>query len=309
MLSIQQAGMEILGDNPKKFYVFGGTEYGIKCKYIEHLKEHYKAMVEVEAMGDVLTLFKKKQLIPLLPKLYVCRYDSDFISELSEKTTKQIDRLQIKGTVVCIYEDSKIIAKCNKHFPDNTVSFDPINPVFIKQYLLKDFPNLQEKAIDDAIRIHPDYMGAYNICLSLNTLSDTVISSLSSEVMDETFGYDISVTDLQIKQAFASRNYYECESLIENYKGDKNQIFYILLATMLEVEKLIVNPKQKSDIKDCLKLWDVESVYNTFMHIYHELDNSRNYLSYDIDSRLIYLVSLLNYRPIPMLEVMTCGIY
>ena len=37
MLSIQEVGLSILGDSPKKFYILGGSEYGIKDKYIEIL--------------------------------------------------------------------------------------------------------------------------------------------------------------------------------------------------------------------------------------------------------------------------------
>ena len=32
MLSIQDAGIQIFGESPQSFYIFGGTEYGIKQK-------------------------------------------------------------------------------------------------------------------------------------------------------------------------------------------------------------------------------------------------------------------------------------
>ena len=41
MLSIQDVGTEILNNNPGKFYIFGGTEYGIKCKYFDIIMTHY----------------------------------------------------------------------------------------------------------------------------------------------------------------------------------------------------------------------------------------------------------------------------
>ncbi len=303
MLTIQQAGTEILGDSPKNFYVFGGTEYGIKCKYLEHLKGLYKASVEVETVSEALAIFKKKQLLPLPPKLYIVRYDDTFISELSEKMAKSIAKLKIRGTIVCLYENLKSVGKCNKYLPDNTVSFDAVNPVFIKQYLQKDFPSLPESAISEAVRIHSDYMGAYNICISLSSLSEMDIAGLTSKLANETFGYDASSTDAQIRQAFAAKNFYIVTELLENYTGDKNQIFYVWLSTMLELEKLLDNPKQKSDLKQFIKLWDIASIYNMFMHIYHELEISRSVLSYDIDSRLLYLALLLQFQPVPAVGI------
>ena len=304
MLTIQEAGTEILGDNPKNFYVFGGEEYGIKCKYLEHLKELYKASVEVETVSEALAIFKKKQLFPLPPKLYICRYDDSFIAELSEKTAKSLAKIKIRGTIVCLYENPKSVNKCNRYLPDNTVSFDAVNPVFIKQYLSKDFPSLPESAISEAVRVHPDYKGAYNICLSLSALSDMDLAGLTSKLANETFGYDVSATDTQLRQAFASKNLYEVTELLDNYTGDKNQIFYVWLSAMLELEKLLGNPKQKSDLKSCVKLWDLQSVYNMFMHIYHELETSRSVLSYNIDDRLLYIALLLQYQPVPSIEVM-----
>lgn len=303
MLTIQQAGTEILGDNPKNFYVFGGEEYGIKCKYLEHLKKLYKVSVEVETVSEALSIFKKKQLLPLPPKLYIVRYDDTFISELSEKMVKHIFKLKIKGTIVCLYENLKSVGKCNKYLPDNTVSFDAVNPVFIKQYLQKDFPSLPESAISEAVRIHSDYMGAYNICISLNSLSDTDLAGLTPKLADETFGYGVASTDTQLRQAFAAKNFYLVTELLEKFTGDKNQIFYVWLSTMLELEKLSGNLKQKSDLKQYIKLWDVQSIYNMFMHIYHELEISRSVLSYDIDTRLLYIALLLQYQPIPAVGV------
>lgn len=303
MLTIQEAGTEILGDKPKSLYFFGGEEYGIKCKYIDHLREYYKAWQEMPTVSEALAVFKKKQLLPLPPKLYIVRYDDTFISELADKVVKQISKLKIRGTIVCLYEATKAVAKCNKYFPDNTVSFDPINPTFIKQYLKSDFPQLQDGAIVEAVRLHADYRGAYNICIGLSALDEITLSGMSSRQVNETFGYDISASDTQLRQAFAARNVYTISSLLDTYIGDKNQIFYIWLAAMLELEKLLVNPKQKSDLGQYVAYWDLQSVYYMFHHIYNELSTSRSVLSYNVDDRLLYLALLLQYRPIPAVGV------
>lgn len=303
MLSIQDAGTEILGDKPRSLYIFGGNEYGIKVKYIEHLSSFYQKSQDYDTVADVLAIFKKKQLIPLQPKLYIVRYDDSFITDLSERFIKQFSKLKIVGTIVCLYENVKAVNKCNKYLPDNTVLFEPVNPVFIKQYLQKDFPELSEKAISEAIRLHSDYMGAYNICIGLNTLSNMDIESITSEKVDETFGYNASASDIQLRHAFASKNLYACSELLDKYESDKNQVFYVWLSTMLELEKLITNPKQKSDLNKYVKQWDIMSVYNMFMQIYHQLDVSRSVTYYNIDDGLLYVALLLQYETVPALGV------
>ena len=35
MLTIQDLGLSIMGDTPKNLYILGGSEYGIKDKYID----------------------------------------------------------------------------------------------------------------------------------------------------------------------------------------------------------------------------------------------------------------------------------
>lgn len=304
MLSIQVAGTEILGDNPKSFYIFGGDEYGIKLKYIEHLKSYYNAYQEVPTVSEFMAIFNKKQLLPLSPKLYIVRYDDEFISNLSEKYAKQFMKLRIRGTLVCIYEASKAISKCNKYFPDNTISFDIINPTFVKQYLSEDFKQLSSGVISKIVKSHPDYMGAYNVCLGINTLTETEISGISEAEWVDVLGDTLSSSELQLRQAFASRNLYACLHLLEAYTSDKNQIYYTWMAAMLELEKLIVYPRQKSDLSQYVKLWDIQSVCNMFRHIYNELKTSRSSISYNIDDRLQYIALLLQYNPIPQEGVM-----
>ena len=111
MLTIQEVGTEILGNTPKKFYIFGGTEYGIKCKYIDIMKEHYGKFKECQSVNEIIKLMSTRHFIPLEPTLYIIRYDEEFLSSLSDDTEKQIDKLNIVGTVVCIYELDKHVVK------------------------------------------------------------------------------------------------------------------------------------------------------------------------------------------------------
>ena len=92
MLSIQEVGLSILGDTPKNFYILGGTEYGIKDKYIEILISKVGAKLEYRSVADVISLMSKHHIIPLQPQVYVVRYDKAFVGsatkELAAKVTK-----------------------------------------------------------------------------------------------------------------------------------------------------------------------------------------------------------------------------
>ena len=100
MRTINEVGMEILSGNPKGFYVFLGPEYGIKCKYIDSLKQHYGDLKEYPSVNSLLKMFNTRRLIPLSPCVYVVRYDEDFLSSLSEKTKSTIHKTNFIGTVV-----------------------------------------------------------------------------------------------------------------------------------------------------------------------------------------------------------------
>lgn len=104
MLSIQQLGLEILNHTPRKFYVFGGSEYGIKARYIDELAKYYGQKIECNTVSEIIATSKIKQIIPLGPALYVVRYDEEFGSNISADLAKQINNLNISGTVVCLYE-------------------------------------------------------------------------------------------------------------------------------------------------------------------------------------------------------------
>ena len=146
MLSIQQVGKEILGDNPSSFYVFLGSEYGIKKKYVDHLSLYYNEVIELEYVDDVFNLFKQKHLFAPKPTLYIVRYDNNFIKSINNKTEEYIKSLKIAGTIVCIYEGDSIASKCNKYIPDMSVSFDNISDELCFKYLKHDF-----KALNDTV--------------------------------------------------------------------------------------------------------------------------------------------------------------
>ena len=63
MLTIQDVGTEVLGNNPRNFYIFGGTEYGIDVKpYPEDLKSSinfyaYELKQAYNTIDDIVFVF------------------------------------------------------------------------------------------------------------------------------------------------------------------------------------------------------------------------------------------------------------
>lgn len=297
-MTIQEAGTQILNDNPGKFYIFCGEEYGIKFRYIEKLKQHYKNYAEAETVEEILGLMRKKRLLPLQPKVYVVRYDESFLSSLKDNTADQISKTNIIGTIVCIYEQNKHKTKCNKYLPDYTVTFDAVNPTFIKKYLEKDFPNLPDACLNTAIKLRNDYMGAYHICESMQYSGMYVDDT---QAMIKAFSSTVATEDNSFRYAFAAKNFRMCVNILDEYTGELSSLFYTMLMALIELERVITTPKTKSDLGRYVKAWNFNSVYWAFMHIYDELKQSRSSQSYNVYDRIVYLLSICQYRDIPAL--------
>lgn len=296
--------MEILTDNPKKFYVFGGTEYGVKEKYLEHLTSFYSGRrKEVPLMSEIISLFSKKHFIPLESTLYVVRYDETFIANLNEAAAEKVKKLKIIGTVVCIYENSKHIAKCDKYLSEYTGSIDSLDDRFMKKYLTADFPNLPQNMIDVAVEIAENYGHAKNICRSMNACSQSV-HKLDREQLKKLFGYVDTSTEAQIRQGVAARNFSALAKLADKYPESADMMIYTILQTTIELEKCKTSKYVDSDIKNFAKNWTFQDIYYMFVNTYEELKKLRSLSISDPYNSLIYLFGLLKYSTIPTKEVM-----
>lgn len=304
MLSVQELGTQILGGNPGKFYILGGTEYGVKDKYISILKQHYGQLVESPTVQEVLNMMNKKHIIPLKPSVYVIRYDETFLSTLSDATSNKIANANIVGTIICIYESSKHLNKCDKYLPDYTSVIDSVSPQFVKKYLHSDFPKLADRLVDIAVAISDNYGQAKNMCRCMNSIHEENIIAMKDDEISKLFGcYDTS-TELQIRQGVASRHFSYLISLADKYEDDGDRILYAILQTMIELDKAMDNSYVQSDVRQYLKLWTREDVYYMFMNTYEELNKIRSMSSYDISNSLVYLFGLLKFERIPDPEVM-----
>lgn len=299
MLNIQEAGKQILSGNPSKFYVFVGDEYGIKDRYLSILKDHYKQYAECECVSDVFNQMKHRSIIPLSPKLYIVRYDEEYIQSLSDRSAEEIETMNIVGTIVCIYQNSKHSTKCCKYLEKYTVQFDPVNIGFIRKYLVSDFPDIDSALIDFAVKIRSDYRGAWNVCNCLKHAKDAPVMRYGDNAVADTFGVQNTSEDDQFKVGIAARDFAYCIHTLESYQGDISMLLYVMLSTMLEIERLMCAPKAKSNLQKYVRSWTLNDVYHMFMHIYSELELSRSAASYDIYDRIVYLLGIMQFSPIP----------
>lgn len=299
MLTIQEAGKQILTGNPGKFYVFVGEEYGIKNKYLEDLKTHYGDYKEVENISDLFNMFSHKSIIPLKPTLYIVRYDESFYSSLSDKTASKIEDMNIIGTIICIYQSKKHTSKFDKYLPRYTVSFDYVNKSFIKKYLKKDFSELDDAIIEFASSVRNDYNSAWFICNSLST----VTSSVNIKDLVHLFNIVDVTSETNLRVAFASRNYRYALQILETYPN-LDQAYYVILNTLIELEKIMKNSYIQSDLREYVGNWNISDVYNMFMNTYEELQKVRSISSYKVYDSLVYLFSLSLHSPVLPVEVM-----
>lgn len=303
MLTIQDLGMQILNHTPQKFYIFGGTEHGIKTRYLEELAKHYGESEEHTSVSDLISLMNTRHIIPLKPKLYIVRYDDVFQSQISEKTANRIKNTNILGTIVCIYSNPKVVSKMDKFLPEYTATIDAVSPQFVFKYLKADFPDLPDRLINVALKCSTDYGQAKSICNSM-TFDTSEINKLQDSEIERIFGYQTLSTQTQIRQGIAARNFNYLLDIMSRYDGELDSILYSILQTMIDIDKLMTSKFGNSDIRDYVKLWKPQDVYYMFMHTYDELKKLRSNSSYDISNSLIYLFGLLKFQSIPSIEEM-----
>lgn len=302
MLSIQELGLSIMGDSPKNLYILGGSEFGIKEKYIDILVSKIGNRIEYSNVLELIASMEKKQLIPTPPAVYVIRYDKLFLSKLSDKNgelAQRVKKCKINGCIVLIYETDSDINKCDKYFPENTAIIAHVDAKFIIKYLKSDFPKLNDNYLKIAANISSDYYQAKNICRCLYSIQDRY--NLNEMQIKWLFGLDTTYSDNDIMLAIANKDFSSLVYMSEHYDGDAQNILYLMLRTMLELDKCLDNKYASSIVQKASKLWTRYDIYFYFNHVYNALKQLR--LGYVADPSLyiIYLAAILRFNQIPNL--------
>ena len=305
MLSIQDVGKQIISNNPLKFYVFAGNEFGIKTKYINMLESYYGHKEEYQDVDTILNYMKTKHIIPLSPAVYVVRYDDQFVSSLNNKSQEYIDSINIVGTIICIYESPKQISKLSKYLSNYTVSIDKVDSKFVNKYLHEDFPRMPDNYIKYALEISTDYNQAYNICNCLSYLSNEELYKLSRNDIYNIFGYKYIAKESDIKIGIASKNFKFLSKLLEEYGDSADSIVYMIMSTMIELDKLLNNKYSDSILRPYINNWSRPDIYYMFKHSYNELKKLRRLSISDPMNSVIYLFGLLQFSSIPSEDMMS----
>lgn len=303
MLTIQQVGTEIMGGNPRHFYVMTGSEYGVKRMYIRYLKDHYNNYKESDTVESILSTMTTKHFVPLQPAVYVVRYDEEFISTLNDKTSSRIKNVNIIGTIVCLYESSKHCTKVEKYLDDFTVHIDKISNVFIRKYLQRDFPNLPEHCIDAAVESCVDWYEAESMCRCMMLDDMNHLRQTDKKTLKYSFGKVPELDEKFVKHIIASRDFSRLLYLTDKKAGEEDSVLYSILSTMLDLEKLSSNKYLESELRQYIDRWTLKDVYNMFMQTYHQLEILRS-ISSDSKNSLLYLITLMQFSEIPSLEDM-----
>ena len=293
MISIQEAVTQIYSDNPKNLYFFTGPDYGVKKSYIDELAKKYGGCVEeYSSMQDLIGFLRTKTLLPKSPKLYIVRYDKSFLSSLDETILK----LKIPGTVVCIYQDDSDETKLDKVFPGNVLRVNNLPPQVIYKHLHSEYPSIPERLLKYVANFNLDYYKCKIICENLSYLNDNTLHALTKSDLEFLFGYKLSSNSEKFKKDIASKDFFALCRDIDSYEGDMNLLFYDILATCLEIVKVMNKPYSDSFVSPYVKKWSIENVLAFYNIVFDQIDKLRNYSNYSTYNSLIYICSLLNYN-------------
>lgn len=293
MLSVQDVGKNILTGIPSKFYIFCGTDYGIKCRYLDKIISYYGGKYKIcETANSVFSTMNKKHLLPLEPMAYIIKYDTEFLSTLDAKSANKIESCNIVGTIVLFYEESKHCQKCDKYLPNYSIDFVATNSKFICKYLSQDYSNfISDKTLQNIVAICGDYNKAETICKTLKLLYKDSSIEIDIKSLYKMYYSPSDLDNSELRKAIIHRDFSKCMNIVE-YLPDFSQVYHIILSTMMTLEK---TPSGK---------WDIPNIYNMFNQTYNQLKLSRKY-TFDIYNSVVYLLSLLRFDNIPSIEVLS----
>lgn len=298
MLSIQEGAKEIYSASPKSVYFLTGPEYGVKKQYIDVLTKHYDGLIENQSnFADLIETFSKKSLIPRPNKVYVIRYDKDFISKLDENILK----LNIPGTILGIYEDDSDEVKLDKKFPKNTLRINRLSKNIMSKHLSKQFESIPSTLIETISSITDDFYKAQLVCQSLINLSNDTLHSISKSEVKSLFGYNTQYDTSRFKDAIRHRNFKAAINEIDAFEGDLSLLLYDILAVFIDILKVLDMNKHnlyslRNDIPEVVKIWNISSAKHMYDIVYDQLEILRNYSSYSPYVSLIYICSLLKFE-------------
>lgn len=304
MIDIQDVGTEIFEGRPRNLYVFCGENYGIKFRYLQHLKSYYKGNCEeAESVSDIIDFMSKKQILLPTPKLYIVRYDETFLSELSQKYAEKVLSTNIIGTIVCIYNTEKQCKKVDKFLPDNTVVIPDVSKNLIFKYLREEY-SIDDGLISLAVSwSKQDYYGARLLCENFSHMTQTLWGNLTESDLRKVVTLPDKSTAEDIKTGVLQKNFYYLVKKYQTYTDTDDSILYAILSELLNIEKSKGTRYLSNDSPE--RAWSNADICNMFMQTYKILSDLRDGLITNSRCAIVYLFGLLQYDKIPSVEMMS----
>lgn len=290
MLSIQEAASQILSGNPKNLYFFTGPEYGIKRQYLSLLESKYGSCDHFDSFLQIVDSLSGKSLLKRVPKVYVARYDKEFISKLNNEMKTKVLGLKFPGTVVGIFESDKDEAKLDKYFPDNTVRLNYLTRENTIKHLAKDFPTLSEIHLNHVAEIGSDLFQCQTMCRCLTLLDPKKLHNLSKKEFDDLFGYQHSYQVERFKLAIAARNMQVALEELDKYDGEYSLLYYDILSTYIEIAKLFEKKYSDSVFKKYMKVWNPQTLKYMYDLAYGQLQSLRSNSLYNQYNSIVYTI-------------------
>ena len=181
MLNIQTVGTEILTDSPRNFYFMFGQEFGVKDRYLEHLKNLYDNQVCFDDITSLIDMLSSYMLVKLPPTLYVVRDDFIFMKSIDSTVASKLTSISVEGCVIFLYSSNNYLEKADKFFPDNCVLIESIDSKYIKKYLSQEFPSISNSMISKISKLCKNYGQGRLVCRSLQFLESSISSDCSEE--------------------------------------------------------------------------------------------------------------------------------
>ena len=168
----------------------------------------------------------------------------------------------------------------------------------------KDFPDLEDNAIDAAVESCVDWYEAELMCRCMILDDPQHRKSQDKQQLKIAFGKAQELDEKVIRPIIASRNFNKLLYLIEKKEGEEDSILYSILSTLLELEKISTNKYVESDLRPYLNNWKLKDIYNMFMQTYQQLKYLRSIFS-EPKNVLLYLITLMQFSEIPAVEVLS----
>lgn len=299
MLSIQQAGVEILGNGARRsIYFLFGQEYGIKRKYLQHLACEYGCTKEVDSLAYLIDMLQRKSLVKKPNCLYVCRYDDEFVKK-ADSYSKRISSLSVPGCIACVYDDEKQFKKLDKLFPENVVRFDKVSGDKVFKYLQSDFPELDARYLNLVVNhCASDYSRCLIACEQLNSIRSK-LHSVNDDNILTTLGLNRTFTEEQMMICVAAKNFSGVVKAIDSCECDLNYLINGMCHVAIELDKAMHNSKADCKFRNYVNRWTCEDIYNFFDNCYTETLRLRSSTGGDVYESLIRLAALLKFKRIP----------